>query len=175
MLQASYQRQWQDALMSPRAFSLAAAAAAVALGAAAACSAGNAACFRSCPPLEGQWLVAFEPATDPAECRQLGLTVSDGELAVTRQTSQLAATFAGQELTGTVYDTWDFALDGQAIPDGGVDAYSFRGRFSPGRDGGGGADGGDRLSGQYDATLRRPGPQGTVTCRMVRSYSAVRR
>ena len=41
-----------------------------------------------------------------------------------------------------------------------------------------GADGGTRgdgLSGVYDATLQHPGAQGTVTCRLVRSYSAARR
>ena len=163
--------------MSPKATALVGAAA-LAVGAAAACSASNAACFRDCPPLEGRWQVTFEPAADPSECQQLGAGVADGELVITRRTSQLAATFGGQELSGTLFDTWSFALDGQAVMDGGLgDAFSFRGAFTRGQDGGTAADGGggDRLDGLYDATLRRPGPQGTLTCRLVRSYSATRK
>lgn len=152
---------------------IAAAALALALGAAAGCSASNNACFRSCPALEGQWMVTFEPAADPPDCQQIGATVADGELDVTRQTSRLAATFAGLGYTGTAYDSGDFSLDAQGAPaGGGLDAISFRGTYTPGRDAG---PVGDRLDGVYDALLRRPGPQGTVTCLMVRSYSAVRR
>lgn len=140
------------------------------------CSASNGACFRNCPPLEGRWLVTFEPAADPAACQQLGLTVSDGELAITRRTSALDATFGGQAYTGTVFDTWDFALDAQGVTDGGgLDAISFRGRYTAGTDGGDGGASAGSLSGTYDATLRRQGPQGPLTCLMVRSYSAVRR
>ncbi|HEY8210414.1 MAG TPA: hypothetical protein VIG99_23190 [Myxococcaceae bacterium] len=157
--------------MSPRAIALGAAAL---LGAASACSASNSACFRTCPALAGQWLVAFEPATDPSECRQIRVTVQDGVLVIAQQTSALSAIFDGQELSGTAYDTGQFTLDGLFAPDAGGlgDAFSFRGTFTPSRDGGAG---GDALAGTYDATLRRPGPQGTLTCRLLRSYAAARR
>jgi len=161
--------------MRPTAIALGAAAL---LGAASACSASNNACFRLCPALAGQWLVAFEPATDPSECQDIGATVRDGILDVAQQTSALSATFDGEELSGTAYDTGQFTLDGLFAPDAGGlgDAFSFRGTFTPSPtpspDGGAG---GDALSGTYDATLRRQGAQGTVTCHLVRSYAAARR
>lgn len=157
--------------MSPRAIALGAAAL---LGAATACSASNNACYRVCPALAGQWLVAFEPAADPSECQQIGVTARDGLLEIAQQTSALSATFDGEELSGTAYDTGQFTLDGLFGPDAGGlgDAFSFRGTLTPSRDGGAG---GDSLSGTYDATLRRPGPQGPLTCRLVRSYAAARR
>jgi len=149
------------------------AALAVVLGAGAACSASNNACFRICPAVGGQWQVTFEPATDPAECQKVGAGVSDGPLDITQQTSALEATFAGQALSGTAYDTGQFTLDGFTAPDSGTpDAFSFRGTYRPGADGGAG---GDSLSGIYDATLQRPSAQGTVTCRLVRDYTAARR
>jgi len=149
------------------------AALAVVLGAGAACSASNNACFRTCPALGGQWQVTFEAATDPAECQQVGVTVSDGPLDITQRTSALTATFAGEELSGTAYDTGQFTLDGFTTPDAGnPDAFSFRGTHRPGADGGAT---GDSLSGLYDATLYRPSAQGTVTCRLVRNYTAARR
>jgi hypothetical protein len=140
---------------------------------AAACSASNNACFRTCPALAGQWQVTFEPATDPAECQQVGAGVSDGVLDITQQTSALTGTFAGQELSGTAYDTGQFTLDGFTTPDAGnPDAFSFRGTHHAGADGGAG---GDTLSGIYDATLQRRSAQGMVTCRLVRDYTAARR
>jgi hypothetical protein len=146
---------------------------AVALGAGAGCSASNSACFRTCPAVGGQWQVTFEPATDPAECQQVGASVADGPLDITQHTSALDATFAGQALTGTAYDTGQFTLDGFTTPDAGnPDAFSFRGTYLPGADGGAS---GDSLSGTYDATLYRPSAQGTVTCRLFRSYAAARR
>lgn len=149
------------------------AALAVVLGAGTACSASNNACFRTCPALGGRWQVTFEAATDPAECQQVGATVADGPLDVTQQTSALDATFAGQALSGTAYDTGQFALDGFTTPDAGnPDTFSFRGAYRPGADGGAS---GDSLSGLYDSTLQRPSAQGTVTCRLVRSYTAARR
>ncbi|HVE84368.1 MAG TPA: hypothetical protein VND93_16045 [Myxococcales bacterium] len=158
--------------------SLAAAAVVVLLGVAAACSASSSACFRTCPPLQGAWQVTFEPATDPADCQKINATLPDGELDITQQSSQLTATFQGHALAGTAFDTGDFALDGQDVPDGGgLDAFSFRGFYAgpaAAAADAGQSDGG-RLSGTYDATLQRPGAQGTVTCRQVRSYAATRR
>ncbi|HYV43619.1 MAG TPA: hypothetical protein VFA20_02115 [Myxococcaceae bacterium] len=146
---------------------------AVVLGAGTACSASNSACFRTCPALGGQWQVTFEAATDPAECQKAGVTVSDGLLAITQQTSALTATFGAEELSGTAYDTGQFTLDGLTTPDAGnPDAFSFRGTYLPGADGGAS---GDSLSGLYDATLVRPSGQGPVTCRLVRNYTAARR
>lgn len=155
---------------------LAVAAAAVLLGVAAACSASNSACFRTCPPLQGAWQVTFEPATDPADCQKINATLPDGELDVTGQSSQLTATFQGHALAGTAFDTGDFTLDGQDVPDGGgLDAFSFRGFYSGPASADAGPSDGGRLSGTYDATLQRPGAQGTVTCRQVRSYTAARK
>jgi hypothetical protein len=143
---------------------------------AAACSASNNACFRLCPAVGGRWQVTFEAATDPAECQKIGATVQDGPLDVTQQTSALDATFDGQELSGTAYDTGEFSLDGLSNPDaGGLDAFSFRGSYQPGAADAGTGGGGDALSGLYDATLTRPSPQGNVTCRLARSYTAARR
>jgi len=145
----------------------------VVLGAGAACSASNNACFRICPAVGGQWQVTFQPATDPAECQKVGAGVSDGPLDITQQTSALEATFAGQALSGTAYDTGQFTLDGFTTPDAGnPDTFSFRGTYQRGADGGAS---GDSLSGIYDSTLQRPSGQGPVTCRLVRNYTAARR
>lgn len=155
--------------MTPRAIALGAAAL---LGAASACSASNNACFRSCPALAGQWWVTFEPAADPSGCQDIRATVRDGLLDIAQQTSALSATFDGQSLTGTAYDTNQFSLDGLAAADAGErDAYSFRGRYVPSPDGG---PSGGALSGLYDATLERQGPTGPVTCHLVRNYAAAR-
>lgn len=139
------------------------------------CDASNRVCVNNCPPLEGDWAVAFASGTVSSECQMIGAAPVDGVLSVTRQGAALDAIFRGAVLSGTAYDTYDFSLHGQDFPDGGAapDTISFRGRYVPAPDGG---SAGAQLVGQHDATLTlRRTVGGNITCRYVRDYAAIRR
>jgi hypothetical protein len=140
---------------------------------AAACGTANRVCFQSCPPMEGRWRVVFESGSVPADCQAIDAAPVDGELSVTRQGAALTATFGGTELTGTLYESFDFSLNGQSTPNGGgLDAISFRGRYVPSSDGG---TAGAQLTGVHDVTLTRTrAVGGNITCRYVRDYTASR-
>ncbi len=77
----------------------------------------------TCPEMEGAYAVSWEAPT--GNCA-VGVTRTTG-LNVTRVGSSLHSTVAGQQLTGTLYDTYDFSLSG------GIDvSYTLRGRLALG-------------------------------------------
>ena len=74
----------------------------------------------SCPAIEGAYAVSWEA---PMSSCSVGVPRTTG-LSFTRVGSSLHSTVAGQPLTGTLYDTYDFTLSG------GIDvSYSLRGRL----------------------------------------------
>lgn len=124
-----------------------------------------------CPPVEGSYVLSFSDVQRTTDCATL--SPPGGELSVARVGSVLHGQLGGTELTGTLYDTYDFTLAGSSIGDAGVvDAVDLVGRYVPPSSG---ADGGDWIRGTYSATQQRDERSGRRTCSVHASFMGVRR
>lgn len=125
----------------------------------AACS-NNQPCSGSCPRLEGVWFLQYVAPVFPCD----GGTAGDPPMTVsfTREESVLRAAIDGVEVRGTVYDTFDFTLNGTK-PDG-TRQVSMRGTYKPATT----SDGGDEQI--YAGTLTRS----TDACRDDRRFTGAR-
>jgi hypothetical protein len=135
---------------------------------AAGCGNSGAPCT-TCAPIEGRYPLEFEAGTVPADCASLGVALPQGPLDIQRSGSGLAATLAGVELEGTLFQSNDFNLLGaQSSLDGGSTQFSLSGRYTPAAlDGGTGS-----ISGSFTGTYARGSAQGTRRCSIFRGYTA---
>jgi len=120
----------------------------------------NQPCSSDCPRLQGVWFLSYVAPVFPCD----GGTAGEPPMTVafTQEASILRAIIDGVETRGTVYDTFDFTLNG-TMPDGSRQ-ISLRGTFKPG----GGSDAGaDTL---YNGTLTRA----TSGCRDERRFTGAR-
>lgn len=108
----------------------------------------------SCPPIEGAYLVSWQTSTT-ADCTMMGPRPSN--LNVSREGSRVSALIGGLQLTGNLYDTYDFSLSGGP--------YSMRGRAVVGS---ASSDGGVRLTG----TLITDATDGGASCRVQEGFTA---
>lgn len=93
---------------------------------------GDATPCRACPAIEGAYVVSWQNGTPMGGCPATG--PQPATLNFTRLASTVRVTVGGEELAGTLYDTYDFTLQG-----GHDTSYSMRGRvilLSPSTDGG---------------------------------------
>lgn len=131
-----------------------------------ACGGDNQECT-TCPKLEGKWaLTAGGPdrTCSPSEAPPASIDI-------TRVGAAIRSQLPGGELTGTIYDTYDFTLSGSVYPaDGGIsraDSLSIRARFIPG-----GPDAGDTFTGTW--TFSPAADAGTAGCVETRALNAAR-
>jgi hypothetical protein len=127
------------------------------------CGGNNPAC-NECPDLAGSWSLAWDPGEDPPACVEQGATLPEGAMALTQVGSAVRGTLAGVELQGTVFESWDFNLNGSEERDEAAVLHSVGGRFVAGQPA---LETVDRLLGTYTATH----PQG---CVLSRGYVATR-
>jgi hypothetical protein len=76
----------------------------------------------SCPQLDGAYLVSWQQGFPQTGCPQMGPRPVN--LNFTQQGNQLAVLIGGNELRGTLYDTYDFSVSGGDT----ATSYSLRGR-----------------------------------------------
>lgn len=121
-----------------------------------------------CPEVSGQWMLHYETGTAPsAACEQLGKTTPPEVLELAQVGSGLTSTFDGVELRGTLYDTFDFSLNGtQQDGDGGTTSITLSGRYVPAL---AATDAGERLQGNF---VGRYGEG--AACVLSRGYTAER-
>lgn len=113
------------------------------------CGEPNPVC-NDCPDLQGAWTLQFD-LTEPEPCAD-GTAVGSGALDLTQVGSSLRATIGGVELQGTIFQSWDFSLNGSAptAEAGGLEVlHSLTGKFARGQPS---LQTGDRLMGTYSAT-----------------------
>ncbi|MBX5480382.1 MAG: hypothetical protein IRZ16_00835 [Myxococcaceae bacterium] len=133
-----------------------------------ACSGGDIRPCNDCPQVAGQWRLHYETGTSPSKaCEQLGRTTPPDTLDLEQVGSALSSTFEDVPLRGTLYDTYDFSLNGtQQVPDAGSVSISINGRFVPALEV---TDAGERLQGTFVGTY------GTgEACVISRGYTAER-
>lgn len=118
-----------------------------------------------CPDVAGTWALSFEAGgTPPAACDQAGLSLPTDPLTLRQVGSALSASVSGAELRGTLYDSYDFNLNGRAEGDGGVSTtVSLNGQYVGPRPA---IDAGEQLVGTYVGTR--------ADCILTRKYSAFR-
>ncbi len=122
---------------------------ALALSAGPGCGERNPVC-NDCPDLQGAWTLQFE-LSEPEPCAD-GTAVGSGTLDLTQVGSSLRGTFGGVELQGTIFQSWDFSLNGSApsADEGALEVlHSLTGKFARGQPS---LQTGDRLMGTYSAT-----------------------
>jgi hypothetical protein len=137
-----------------------------------ACGSDNEECS-SCPPIEGTWAIS---AGAPDQACANGRAPPQA-LSITRVGSIIRADIEGSELTGTVFDTFDFSLTGSvgdqvSGADGGAvkgpDTVNIRAKFVQGN----GDGGSDTFRGTWAFT---PGADaGTQSCTETRQLDAVK-
>lgn len=133
-----------------------------------ACGSGDTRPCNDCPDVSGTWYLRFETGAQPSsECEKLGRGLPQAPLSLTQVGSALSSEVEGVSLHGTLYDTYDFNLNGVGDADGGTASVSLNGRFIPARDY---ADAGERLQGSYSATFEQDG----TSCFVSRGYTANR-
>ena len=98
-----------------------------------------------CPPVEGVWFLQYLVPDFP--CDGGALPAPAPTVQFTREGSVLRGAIDGVALSGSVYDTFDFTLNGQK-PGGGL-SISLRGKYNPASR----ADAGDETI--YDGRLLR--------------------
>lgn len=81
----------------------------------------------TCPPIEGTWFLQYLAPDFPCDG---GMPAAPPPtVSFTREGSVLRSAIDGIALTGTLYDTYDFSLNGQ-MPGGG-EVVSMRGTYKP--------------------------------------------
>lgn len=125
----------------------------------------------SCPPLEGRYALTYEGGATAGDCATARVGEPPRELEIARSGPTIRSTALGVELTGTLYDTFDFTLAGAGVSDAGSDAITYRGKFLPPSNA---TDGGTLLRGSYSGT-HRPVPATENTCILERSFSGTKR
>ena len=113
-----------------------------------------------CPPVEGTWFLQYIAPDFP--CDGGVLAAPPATVAFTREGSVMRGAIEGVQVSGTLYDTYDFSLNGQ-LPGGGL-TISMRGRYNPSTR----ADAGDETL--YDGRLLRS----TAACRDDRRFTGAR-
>lgn len=81
----------------------------------------------ACPPMEGTWF--FQYITPDFPCDGGTAPTPPMTVSFTREGSVLRSAIDGVQISGTVYDTFDFSLNGQ-LPGGGM-TINMRGTFKP--------------------------------------------
>ncbi|MBL8953620.1 MAG: hypothetical protein JNK82_22785 [Myxococcaceae bacterium] len=120
----------------------------------------NQPCTTNCPAIEGTWFLQYVAPVFPCDGGSAG--EPPPTVAFFREGSVVRGAIAGVEVRGTVYDTFDFTLNGTS-PDGALNV-SLRGRYKPST----GSDSGDESI--YDGTLIRS----TSACRDDRRFTGAR-
>jgi hypothetical protein len=82
----------------------------------------------TCPPIEGVWFLQYVAPVFPCDAGT-PLPTPPNALQLQREGSVLRSVLDGIELTGTLYDTYDFTLNGQAL--GGGETVSMRALYRP--------------------------------------------
>jgi hypothetical protein len=123
------------------------------------CSCNDALPCNQCPAIEGAYLVSWSNGVPSDGCPSF-TGPRPANLNVTRVGSIARTTIAGEELSGTVYDTYDYVLNG-----GTTTVYSFKGHVVPT---GSSSDGGIRLQGSMLTTAA----QGDAGCQVDEAYVA---
>jgi hypothetical protein len=120
----------------------------------------NQPCSADCPMVGGVWFLSYVAPVFPCD----GGTAGEPPMTVAfrQEASVLRATIDGVETRGTVYDTFDFTLNG-TMPDG-TRQVSMRGTFMKGS----ASDGGGETL--YNGTLTRA----TSNCRDERRFTGAR-
>lgn len=113
-----------------------------------------------CPTVEGVWFLQYIAPDFP--CDGGVLPAPPSTVQFTREGSVLRGAIEGVPLSGSVYDTFDFTLNGQN-PGGGL-TVSLRGKYNPATR----ADAGDETI--YDGRLLRS----TSQCREDRRFTGAR-
>jgi hypothetical protein len=133
------------------------------------CGGGTGSPCTNCPPIEGTYSLEFAPGTLPTDCTAIGVQLPRGPLEIERTGPTLNASLDGVELTGTLYQTYDFTLLSSPTPrDGGSDTWTLSGRYIPVLRDGGTA----QINGTFSGNYTRTPPQGTRRCTMSRPYTA---
>ena len=120
----------------------------------------NQPCTTNCPAIEGVWFLQYIAPVFPCDGGSAG--EPPATVAFSREGSVVRGAIDGVEVRGTVYDTFDFTLNGTS-PDGARNV-SLRGRYKPAT----GSDSGDETL--YDGTLIRS----TNACRDDRRFTGAR-
>jgi hypothetical protein len=94
-------------------------------------------CSSDCPPVEGVWALQYLAPIFP--CDAGTQPAPPGTVQFMREGSRLTSAVDGVALTGSVYDTFDFSIHGQAV--GGGETVDMRAKYVKGSaaDGGGAA------------------------------------
>lgn len=137
-----------------------------ALLASAACGGDTRAC-NTCPNVAGTWTLSFEDGELPPECEQLGRTLPAEPLVLQQVGSALTTELQGTQMTGTLYDTWEYTVFGSGDDDAGSRTVALTGRYAQPL---AALDAGERLQGNYNATY----DEGETTCVLTRGYTAQR-
>lgn len=133
------------------------------------CGNGTGSPCGNCPPIEGTYSLEFAPGTLPPDCTAIGVQLPAGSLEIERTGATLNASLDGVELTGTLYQSYDFTLLSNSGPgDGGTDTLTLNGRYIPVVRDGGTA----QLTGTFSGNYTRTPPQGTRRCALTRTYTA---
>lgn len=80
-----------------------------------------------CPPMEGTWFFQYLAPDFP--CDAGVLADPPATVSFTREGSVMRSAIDGIQLSGTLYDTFEFSLNGQ-MPGGGL-TISMRGSYKP--------------------------------------------
>lgn len=155
--------------MPRRPFAIALAALAAAAGA---CT--DAVPCSACPSLAGHYELAFEEQSRSPDCAVLPSPAQPSAVDLAQVGSTCRTTVAGLDLVGTVFDSWDFVLNGTASPDGGTGSQSIsvRGRFVPPPSG---QDGGSSIQGTWTSAARQEVAGAARNCSVELKFTGNRR
>ncbi len=118
-------------------------------------------CSSTCPPIEGVYLLSWTAGTPTGGCTLTGPQPSN--LNFSRAGSTVRVPVGGVELSGTLFDTWDFSVSGGSLQR----SYSLKGRVTTT---GPSSDAGVRLLGSL---FTRESPDGGVGgCSIEERYTA---
>jgi hypothetical protein len=104
------------------------------------CSGGGNPCT-TCPPVSGTWVFQYDTGMSTG-CEHTGLDALPTSMVIDQQQSVLHADLGGAQLSGSLFDTYDFRLNGSISSiDGGFDlVIQLRGLYVPAQSPGGGDD-----------------------------------
>ncbi len=138
--------------------------------AAAACSGSDQPCSSYCAPIAGRYQLALGDGTISQDCAAVGASPDGGVLEIAQASSALTGTFGTASLSGTLYQSLRFTLEGDELsPAGRQETTTLRGQYAPlPADAGSGG----LLSGTYELFVNQPGPGGTRTCAIDLAFDA---
>jgi hypothetical protein len=118
--------------------------------------------------------MTFQEQSRSPDCASLGPPAQPAQVDLTQFGSTCRTTVAGHELVGTVFDTWDFVLNGSGSPDGGSgdESISVRARFVPPSSG---QDAGSSILGTWSSAARQEVAGAARECLVELKFTGTRR